>query len=209
MEKENYHHGDLKNALIQAGTEILSEEGIGSLSLRKVASRAGVSHSAPYAHFKDKQALIAAISTEGFRLLYERMGLAADRYRKTPDCMLFEVGYAYLNFALENPAYFKVMFSGTLEKEKDYPDFVEMSKKNFNFLVDQVKQCQSVGLLKSGAPDVLAVNVWCLVHGFVALLLERQIPSSLLDQFTLKVLLCKLLNQITLVDISLNTSSTD
>jgi len=70
MENKNtYHHGDLKNALISAGVEILAREGIGALSLRKVAKKAGVSHSAPYAHFKDKQALIAAISIEGFKKL--------------------------------------------------------------------------------------------------------------------------------------------
>jgi AcrR family transcriptional regulator len=62
MTETTYHHGDLKNALIQAGMEILAEEGLGSLSLRKVAKQAGVSHAAPYAHFNDKQALIAAIS---------------------------------------------------------------------------------------------------------------------------------------------------
>ena len=73
MAKKQYHHGDLKNALIHAGIAILAKEGVGGLSLRKVAARAGVSHAAPYAHFADKQALIAAISTEGFRLVYDRI----------------------------------------------------------------------------------------------------------------------------------------
>lgn len=202
MEKNSYHHGDLKNALIQAGTEILTEEGIGSLTLRKVASRAGVSHSAPYAHFKDKEALIAAISTEGFRLLYERMELAAAKHQASSDQMLLEVAFAYLSFALENPAYFKVMFSGALEREKDYPDFVSMSKKNFQFLTDLMQRCQREKILHDGDPDVLAVSVWSLVHGFVALLLERQIPSSVLDEYELKVLLCQVINQITLFTIS-------
>ena len=67
----------LKNALIQAGIEILSKEGIGGLSLRKVAKQAGVSYAAPYAHFKDRQSLIAAISTEGFRQLYVELDMAA------------------------------------------------------------------------------------------------------------------------------------
>ena len=73
MAESNYHHGDLKNALIQAGVKILSKEGISGLSLRKVARQAGVSHAAPYAHFADKQALIAAISTEGYKQLYTRL----------------------------------------------------------------------------------------------------------------------------------------
>lgn len=202
MEKDNYHHGDLKNALIQAGSEILAEEGVAGLSLRKVAGHAGVSHSAPYAHFKDKEALIAAISTEGFRVLYERMEMAAAKHQEAPDQMLLEVAFAYLSFSLDNPAYFKVMFSGALEKEKDYPDFVSMSKKNFQFLVDLVQRCQDEKVLRFGDPEILAISVWSLVHGFVALLLERQIPSSLLDEFELKLLLCQVVNQVTIFEIS-------
>ena len=76
MRRKTYHHGDLKNALIKAGVEILSQEGVEGLSLRKVAQRAGVSHNAPYSHFPDKQSLIAAISTEGFRQLYGELDAA-------------------------------------------------------------------------------------------------------------------------------------
>src|SRR5438552_2670358 len=68
-----YHHGDLRNALIQAGLELLAESGAAALDLRKVARKAGVSHAAPYRHFADKQALIAAINTEGYRRLAERI----------------------------------------------------------------------------------------------------------------------------------------
>jgi AcrR family transcriptional regulator len=201
MEKGKYHHGDLKNALIQAGSEILAKEGVGSLSLRKVAGRAGVSHSAPYAHFTDKQALIAAISTEGFRLLYERLQAASDANRADPARMLSEVAYAYLSFALDAPASFKVMFSGVLEQEKAYPEFVAMSKKNFLLLVELVELCQAAGLLKAGDPGQLAVSVWSLVHGFTALLLERQIPGTIRDRAELSVLLCQALNLITLRDV--------
>ncbi len=81
--KKTYHHGDLKNALIKAGVEILAKDGVSGLSLRKVALRAGVSHSAPYSHFADKQALIAAISTEGFRQLYEKVSMVAEANKDT------------------------------------------------------------------------------------------------------------------------------
>src|SRR6185369_5283320 len=100
--KKTYHHGDLKNALIQAGVEILAKDGVGGLSLRKVALKAGVSHSAPYAHFTDKQALIAAISTEGFRQLYERISAAAEKFKNQPTRQLIEVAWAYLQFALDD-----------------------------------------------------------------------------------------------------------
>ena len=79
MSTKNYHHGDLKNALINAGVEILAGDGVGGLSLRKVAKQAGVSHAAPYAHFADKQALIAAISTEGYKKIYESMAAVMEQ----------------------------------------------------------------------------------------------------------------------------------
>ncbi|HEX7975763.1 MAG TPA: TetR/AcrR family transcriptional regulator [Anaerolineales bacterium] len=202
MPKKQYHHGDLKNALVQAGMEILATEGVGALSLRKVAGKAGVSHSAPYAHFTDKQGLIAAISTESFRQLYARVIAAAEAHPSDPAAQLVEAAWAYVQFALENPAYFKVMFSGVLEKEQDYPDFVNISHQNFQLLVNLVRDCQQVGLLRSGAEDVIALSAWSLVHGFVALLLERQISRTILERYLLKELLCQTLNQVTLIDLS-------
>jgi AcrR family transcriptional regulator len=201
MLKKQYHHGDLKNALIQAGMEILAEEGAGALSLRKVASRAGVSHAAPYAHFSDKQSLIAAISTEGFRQLYARIGAAIAANPHEPASQLVEVACTYVQFALENRAYFKIMFSGILDQEDAYPDFVEISHKNFEQLINLVGDCQAAGLLRPGPVDVLALSVWSLVHGFVALLLERQISRSILERQTLKELVYQTLNQITLVEL--------
>jgi AcrR family transcriptional regulator len=197
MPKKQYHHGDLKNALVQAGIEILNEEGIGALSLRKVAGRAGVSHSAPYAHFKDKQAMIAAISTEGFQQLYQRINRVAEANQDEPARLLFETAYAYVRFALDAPASFKVMFSGILEQEKDHPDFVKISKQSFERLVELASRCQAAGLLHSGPPELQALSLWSLVHGFTALLLERQIPSYILEGSPLKELLRQVLNQVT------------
>lgn len=198
MLKQPYHHGDLKNALIQAGIEILSTEGLEALTLRKVAGKAGVSHSAPYAHFVDKQALIAAISTEGYRRLYERISTALSDYAPDARTMLLETAWAYIQFALDDPACFKLMFSGILEQENEYPEFVEMSHKNFEGVVRLVEHCQAAGVLRPGAADVLAVSVWSLVHGFAALLLERQISHNILQRGSLKELLWETIQPITL-----------
>src|SRR5512136_2974044 len=131
MPRTNYHHGDLKNALIEAGIEILSKEGVNGLSLRKVARKAGVSHAAPYAHFADKQALIAAISTEGYRRLNERIGAARQQYLGDPLRQLVEGAWAYVEFALNDPAHFRITLSGVVEKGKDYPALMEMAGKSF------------------------------------------------------------------------------
>lgn len=207
MQKEAYHHGDLKNALVQAGMEILAVEGLPALSLRRVAARAGVSHSAPYAHFADKQALIAAISTAGFQRLNDRLDAAVDR-PEPPARRLFALSKAYLDFALENPSLFKLMFSGALERETDYAEFVAVSRHSFQRLVEEVRICQQAGVLRPGPEDVLAVGLWSLVHGLAELLLERQISHLVLDRHPVAELLCDLLNQMTLFPIDLQAGET-
>ena len=202
MPDKKYHHGDLKNALIEAGAEILSKEGVNGLSLRKVAGKAGVSHAAPYAHFPDKQTLIAAISTEGYRMLYERIQAAVRRSVGDPARELVEAAWAYVGFAISDPAYFKVTISGVVEKEKDYPAFVEMSKKTFGLVVRIVEDCQAAGILKPGPADVSAVSVWSIVHGIATLLIEDQISHTVLDRMSVRELLLFALNQVTLVGLS-------
>jgi AcrR family transcriptional regulator len=199
--KKSYHHGDLKNALIEAGADILSKDGVSGLSLRKVAQKAGVSHTAPYAHFADKQALIAAISTEGYKQLYDQIARVAEQYRSDPLQRLVESSWAYVEFALDEPDHFKVTLSGMIEKEQDYPAFVETAKQTFSLVVDIVAQCQQAGLLRKGAADLTAVSVWALIHGFVTLLLENQISHTVLDRYTVREMFIYTLNQITLVEL--------
>ncbi len=199
--KKSYHHGDLKNALIKAGADILSREGVSALSLRKVAQKAGVSHAAPYAHFTDKQALIAAISTEGYKKLYEQIARAAEQYRSDPVRRFVEASWAYVQFALDEPDQFKVTLSGMIEKEQDYPAFVETARQTFSLVTDIVAQCQQAGILRNGAADLVAVSVWALIHGFVSLLTENQISHTVLDRLTVRELFIFTLNQITLVEL--------
>ena len=199
--KKSYHHGDLKNALIEAGADILSKEGVSALSLRKVAQKAGVSHAAPYAHFADKQALIAAISTEGYKQLYEQIAQVAEQYRSEPLRRLVESSWSYVQFALDEPDHFKVTLSGMIEKEQDYPAFVETARQTFSLVVDIVAQCQQAGILRQGAPDLTAVSIWALIHGFVTLLLENQISHTVLDRYTVREMFIYMLNQITQVEL--------
>ncbi|MBN1691012.1 MAG: TetR/AcrR family transcriptional regulator [Dehalococcoidia bacterium] len=202
---KRYHHGDLKNALIKAGIEILSRDGVRGLSLRKVALKAGVSHTAPYAHFADKQSLIAAISTEGFRIICENTARVIRRYKRKPVRQLIEASWAYIQFALSDSAHFKVTLSSVLEREKDYSEFVELSNKCFSQLVCIVESCQAAGLLRPGPSDVEAINVWSLVHGFASLLLEGQFYHKILERYTLRDLMISSLGHITLVELTPRT----
>jgi AcrR family transcriptional regulator len=198
MPAGKYHHGDLKKALIEAGIEILSKEGAAGLSLRKVAQRAGVSHSAPYAHFPDKQALVAAISTEGFSQLYEQINSAVASYAGYPKRQLIEGTRSYAKFAMEHADIFKIMFSSILEKETDYPEFVEVSQKTFESVVGVVRACQAAGVLDEGSSEVMAVAVWGQVHGIVSLILEGQISHDILNNYTALDIASFAIEQITL-----------
>jgi len=198
MSRKNYHHGDLKNALIKAGVEILAKEGVGGLSLRKVAQKAGVSHSAPYSHFPDKQSLIAAISTEGFNQLYVELQAITEKHKSNPKRQLMEGARAYVQFAMNNTDTFKIMFSGVLEKEKEYPSFVDASRKTFELVVGIVRVCQEAGVLRSTQPELLAVSVWGQVHGIISLALEGQISRTVLEGQTIQDIVAFAMEQMIL-----------
>lgn len=202
MAENHYHHGDLKNELIKAGIDILTSEGLEALSLRRVARHAGVSHSAPYGHFEDKQALIAAISAEGYRRLYTELENSAKHAGSEPQRKLIECGQAYVRFALRDRDIFKVMFSGILEQEKKYPEYVEGSKKTFDFLVKIIEECQDIQLFRPAPKELLAVAIWGQVHGIVSLALENQISHSVMDKHDINSILLFALNQFSVKEIS-------
>lgn len=201
MAKKNYHHGDLKNALIRAGIDILAQEGVGGLSLRKVARNAGVSHTAPYAHFADKQTLIAAISTNGHEKIYAKIAGILERYPDDLLRQLVETVWAYAEFGFEEPDHFRITFSGVVERERDYPALVEMAGKNFRMVRALIMRCQDAGILDPGEPDLVTVGVWGLVHGFVSLVQQGQVSHSVLERYSLREMLLLTLDQITLVEI--------
>jgi AcrR family transcriptional regulator len=110
-----YHHGDLRRALLDAALEVLSAEGAAALTLREVARRAGVTHAAPYRHFTDKQALLATVAEEGFRMLAAEMTRGAAPHASDPRRALEAIGAAYVRFATSQRAHFQVMFGKDID----------------------------------------------------------------------------------------------
>lgn len=204
MTDKNYHHGDLKNALIQAGIEILAEEGVGGLSLRKAARKAGVSHAAPYAHFADKQTLIAAIAADGHAKINTRLGQVLMNYPDDPLRQLLGAVWAYVEFGLESPDHYKITFSGAVQDEHGFPEFMEYSQLNLRILNQIVERCRTVGVLDSTGMDteMQAVSLWGLIHGLVTLTIQHQIPSLFLERVEPKNILITALQQVVRVPIS-------
>jgi AcrR family transcriptional regulator len=203
MTRVTYHHGDLKNALIQAGIEIVAAEGVYGLTLRKTARRAGVSHNAPYAHFADKQSLIAAIALEGHVKIHTLIEKVVTQYPDEPLKQLVNLAWAYVQFGLESPAHYKITFSGLIENEKNFPSFVEVSHSSLRLLQKIVADCQAAGVLNSHNRPVgmVAVSAWGLIHGLVSLIIEGQVPSKLLKQNPPRAMVISALQQVVCVPI--------
>lgn len=157
-----YHHGDLRAALLRAAGEMLEKHGLASLSLREVARRAGVSHNAPYRHFPDRESLLAALAAEGF----QRFGDALEKRPRR------EMGEAYVQFALENPQRFRLMFGGLL-RGSDQRAY-EALKKSFADLGDDAQYA--------------AAAAWALVHGLSHLMLDGHFAGRDRAQFVRDVL---------------------
>lgn len=170
-----YHHGDLRNALIEAGLELLSSGGAGALDLRKVARKAGVSHAAPYRHFADKQALIAAINEEGFNRLAGQIQSTLKEMPGDALAQLQGIAIAYVHFSQENPWLMREMFSGLTIEREAFPSLHEASKNVYRLYVEVVKRGQDRGAIRDGDPTALAGVLWSLLHGVAMLIIENQI----------------------------------
>ncbi|MBI5353941.1 MAG: TetR/AcrR family transcriptional regulator [Chloroflexi bacterium] len=206
MSKKSYHHGDLKNALISAAIEIVAQEGVYGLTLRKAARKAGVSHNAPYAHFTDKQALIAAIAVDGHSKIQSLISKVVEKYPNDPLQQLVHLAWAYVQFGLRSPAHYKITFSGLIENEKNYPAFVEVSQLSMSAIKKITADCQSAGILKKSDYEVemVAVSMWGLIHGLVSLVIEGQVSSKLLMRNPPKAMLIATLQQVVCVPLDVS-----
>jgi len=169
--RTNYHHGALREALLTATLELIESEGIGAVSLRRVARAAGVSPGAPYHHFPDRAALLSALSDEGFRRLATDL-CAAKAGAATPADALPAMIETYVHFARRNPAYFQLMFRPELKKSLKSPQGEEAGEEAFAVLDDTVEACIAAGVMQPVDKDVLALTLWSLVHGLASLWLD-------------------------------------
>ena len=173
-EPKPYHHGDLRNALVASGLEVLAEQGAEALNLREVARRAGVSHAAPYRHFADKTALIEAIAEDGFHQLWAAIEKVSSKHAKDAPHKLLALGLGYVRFAIDHPDHFRVMFTSARDPHAN-PSLYAASKTGFGVLVETLRAGQVSGELAKGDPVEQAKTLWATMHGLAVLLIDNQI----------------------------------
>jgi AcrR family transcriptional regulator len=181
--KTTYHHGDLRQSLIDAAIALISEEGIGDLSLRQVARRAGVSHNAPYRHFEDKEALLATVAGQGFQSLRAAMESAQQVIPSDSSQRLEAIGIAYVNFALAHPAYYRLMFGDYRCNFSKYSALAEAAQQSFMVLVIAIREGQVAGIFRSADPVDMARVAWSLVHGQSMLALDHKLQVKQGEEF--------------------------
>lgn len=171
MTDKPYHHGNLRNLLIETGIELINQEGIKEFSLRKVAALCGVSHAAPYGHFRNKEDLLKAMQEH---VTEQLMGALKSSIQSCPDRndpkVLLEMGKCYVMFFIEKPAYYPFIFSQSWmeinlsldsDSAKNYPPF-ELLKTT------AIKIFEKAGVPKEKIEDII-ISLWATVHGLASI----------------------------------------
>jgi AcrR family transcriptional regulator len=169
--RATYHHGTLREQLITACVALIEAEGIGAVSLRRVARDSGVSPRAPYHHFADRSALLAAIAVRGHELLDERLRQAR-RQAPTAARALGALVETYVGFARDHPAYLQLILRPELSQPDQHPQAQAAGEAAIQLLTDTVLDCQREGSAPPGDPTALVAMIWAIAIGIVTLWLD-------------------------------------
>lgn len=181
--RRGYHHGNLKEALIQAALDLIRAKGPGGFTFAEAARAAGVSPAAPYRHYRDRDALVADVAQRGFLLFGNVLQAAWDEGRPDPMRALDAVGKAYLAFARSKPAYYAAMFESGVPASAN-PELAAAADRAFEMLRRAVEAVVATMLPKDRPPvTMMALHIWSQAHGIASLFARadpgrRPIPMS-------------------------------
>ena len=180
MSKNNnsYHHGDLRSSLVAEAAAMIAEGGVAAVTMREIGRRLGVSRAAPYRHFSDKNALLVAVAAAGFDRLNQRLR-EVESGGEPPSLAGFQrMGAAYVRFALENPAHYRLMYGREALTRAELPVLREAGNQLFEGLVSLFELHQEAGLIRRQDPRAQAYIAWSPVHGLAPLLIDGQIMAA-------------------------------
>ena len=175
MKRKIYHHGNLRESLISAALKFLEKNPVEKLSLRTLALGAGVSQAAPYRHFKDREAVLAAIGQEGFELQFSYMMSAFEKYGNDPLELFHGFAQAYFHMGHAHPQHFKLMMSSGVCPSEEHPELLKSAAKSFALLKKMIVRCQDGKIIGAGDPYHKAMHCWSMVNGFTTLYAEGRL----------------------------------
>jgi AcrR family transcriptional regulator len=186
-DKNRYHHGDLRNALILAAAELIEEKGSTEFSMVEASRRAGVSNAAPYRHFRDREDLLEEVAMLGFLGLTQRTRAAAEQCPPGSSERIYRLGQAYIGFIMDHPAFYGLMF-GEHSPHTHGDERHQNMGSGFYVLVDAVRGwCEAQDLLDQD-PLELSIKLWAMAHGLAVLGMNRQIDKFAANVDTFEML---------------------
>lgn len=178
---KNFHHGNLYQAMIDKALETIKETNGFNFSLRDIAQKVGVSHAAAYRHFSSKSDLIIKIATQGFQKFtnhIEKHARGASENGENPKGVIRALGRAYIDFALHNEGIYRTIFNGFEACKSSSSELLEVSMKSWIPLVSLVERGQNEGFFYNEDPNKLSIMIWSSLHGYVMLILDRQVNNN-------------------------------
>jgi AcrR family transcriptional regulator len=177
FERRGYHHGNLREALIQAAQELIGAKGPAGFTIAEAARLAGVSPAAPYRHFRDAESLLAEVATRGFDQFRDRLAAALRASPPTDPARAAEaVGRAYLAFAREEPAFYAAMFEARISRDP-FPELQAAGDRAFAVLRTLAERLADAARIQPRPPALMiALHIWSTAHG-IASLFGRADPS--------------------------------
>ncbi|MBU2712637.1 TetR/AcrR family transcriptional regulator [Zooshikella harenae] len=178
MQKPTYHHGNLKAALLSVALDHVRQYGADKISLRALARDLGVSQTAPYRHFADKDALLAELAAEGFNLLAQALQPATQTAQHDPVSAMEQAGASYVKFALTHPEHYRLMFGSAHFHDRCFPGLDRTTEQSYDAILQIIEAGISQGVFRAAATELLALSAWSTVHGLASLLIDELIDQS-------------------------------
>jgi AcrR family transcriptional regulator len=169
---KNYHHGNLRAELLDTADQQLHETGAEALSLRALARAVGVSQTAPYRHFSDKNELLAALATRGYKELLATLRTAGETAGDCPRERLIAFAHTYVDYAANHPDLFKLMFGPTLQPAEKYPELREASRETYALVQEILRYGIERGIFRDQDIAYLANAAWAGIHGLATLKID-------------------------------------
>lgn len=180
---QTYHHGNLREALLEAAIDILNERGASGVTMREIGKAVGVSQSAAYRHFSDKSSLLAAIAEQGFVNLTQRLSKIREDDTREPYQRLEQMGISYVVLAVANAAQYRLMYGHEAVKQDEHPDLAKAARNMSHEVHHMVRLCIEAGQVHENDPRQVVHTIWSAAHGAATLIMDGFIDAKNPEDF--------------------------